>query len=96
MNTNEQITERVMRMGVEHRNGVPLDKLHDLAAKQLNEVKPNVAQQIASFEDWKAQSNQFAFMNVNDKLQIVRVKDPSTVLFVSWPTYRPYPEVKLK
>lgn len=99
MITNEQVVERVMRMGVEHRSGVPVEKLWDLAREQLKTAKPKIVP-LQSYEAWAEhfwaeQEYRLAFMYVDNKLQVVRVDDPSTVSFVTWRSAR-LPEVKLK
>lgn len=89
MVSNEAIIERIMRMGVEHRAGTPVDKLWDLAEKQLSKPKQQYKSKYASFADWfKEQTAQFgiafAFAYVNSKLEVLRVSSLSNVKFVEW------------
>ena len=89
---NERITERIMRMGIEHRSGVPLDKLWDLATKQIKEEdkKAEAARKFdgGSFDAWKIAFGAIglAFAYVSDKLEIIRVNDFSKVKFIEWRT----------
>lgn len=75
-----RVVERVMRMGIEHRGGIPLDDLHDLAVKQLREESKNVEVK-STFEtlhDWfnemsKNSGIAYAFMyNDENVLEVFR------------------------
>lgn len=45
-----EIVECVMRMGVEHRSGVSLDRLHDLAAQQIKRARCALKQPTATLK----------------------------------------------
>ena len=94
--SNEEIVERVMRMGIEFRSGVSLDDLYGLASNQLRESAKRHLNRIEpehSFSYWQSQARPFAMMR--DKiLRICIVDDTSTVKLVRWVT--PFlPEVAL-
>ena len=96
MITNEQVVERVMRMGVEHRSGVQHDRLWDVAREQLKTeaAKRRTIVPSKSWEDWKSEDYRLAFMYVDGKLAIVRITNPDAVQLVGWRS--PYiPEVTL-
>ncbi len=88
--SNEQVVERVMRMGMEHRTGVPFERLHDLARKQLAEEAAREKQSLKyrSFEEWLADVTtcRFAFMFIKDRLQVIRVNNTETIRFIEWRT----------
>ena len=76
-----RVVERVMRMGIEHRCGVPLDDLHDLAIKQLKEEskKATSTSVFENLQDWfKAMCESgglaYAFMyDAGKVLQVFRI-----------------------
>lgn len=95
---NEEIVERIMRLGIEHRFGVPLDKLWDLAAKQIKHPSPMfVTRPRSDFDDWKVSDFKFAFMYAGGILKLFKIDDPDTVVLVGWrnPTIG-IPDVRLK
>lgn len=99
MITNEEIIKRVMRMGIEHRSGVPYDRLWDVALAELKNRQRAVTS-AQPFKEWQAldeavHGRRFAFMQRDGKLQIVHVKDPMSVVLVKWRSSQ-MPEVRLK
>lgn len=97
--TNEQIVERVARMGVEHRAGRTIEQLWDLARQELRRVSPPPVRPARSFEAWAAADERtdglrYAFTQLNGRLTIVRVVDPSSARLVGWRTPH-LPEVTL-
>ena len=88
---NGRVVERVMRMGIEHRTGIPTEALWDLATKQLTEedkriknIKPN----FDSLEEWFAEMKKtfalaYALVKNSGGLEIVRFSEfPNKEKFV--------------
>jgi hypothetical protein len=94
--TNEEIVERVMRMGCEHRAGVPVDKLWDLSTKQIKKCRTQITPIIPafSFNDWKTSIRPYAFMTINGVPQLVIIDDTIHVSLISWKTPT-IPEVEI-
>jgi hypothetical protein len=86
MITNERVCERVMRMGIEHRAGVPLDKLWDLARQQLKAAKAAPVKSSITFNEWLAQEFRFAFTHIQGVLTVIKVPDVSKIEFKGWRT----------
>lgn len=84
-----EIIERVMRMGIEHRSGIPLEELDDLAEKQLRSEQKQRAQSNGSLsiDDWWNDSSipKYAFVSTNDKLELRLFSSPTPEYsFVGW------------
>ena len=73
-----RIAERVMRMGIEHRAGTPLEDLHDLAIRQIKEEskKITVKSTFANLQDW------FNEMSKNSGLAYAFIYNSENVLEV--------------
>lgn len=80
---NGRIVERVMRMGIEHRAGVPTEALWDLATKQLTEEDKRVKSVKSNFnsiEEWfnemkKTFTLAFAFAKSASGLEVIRFNE---------------------
>lgn len=97
---HQQIEERIMRMGIEHRAGVELDDLWDLAIVQLkkeqatNKVREQQLVKYKTLIEWFNDRNEYAFnyFNSADKgiqLRLIRVTDVNLVNFVEWRSGKP-------
>jgi hypothetical protein len=90
MISNEQVVERVMRMGIESRCGVPDDRLHDLARKQLTEeAKRGIPQQPTTFEEWLNLKQGvfpwlYAFSYIKGVLQVIKVMPHDKLKLIEW------------
>jgi hypothetical protein len=87
---NEEIIERVMRMGIEHRSGISYDALFDLARKEIKASKNRIQGEVP-FDEWKSRSKRqlrYAMIKINGVLQIVKFLGaaPSDFKFVRWVT----------
>jgi hypothetical protein len=81
---NERIIERIMRMGIEHRCGTPLDGLWNLAEKQLSEPR-RVKSIFSDIDSWfAADGPHYAFATINHRLQIVHVTDLKGIRLLRW------------
>ena len=92
---NGRVVERIMRMGIEHRNGVPLEGLHDLAVKQLTEEeakRKKISPKFDSLQEWcdecvQTLSLAFAFVERNGSLEVLKFSEfpnPLKYKFVGW------------
>ena len=88
---NGRVVERVMRMGIEHRSGIPTEALWDLATKQLTEEDKrakSVKSNFNSIEEWfdemkKTFTLAYAFVKSSSGLEIIRFSEiPSKEKFV--------------
>ena len=95
MITNDRIIERVMRMGIEHRNGVPLEELHDLAIRQLtkeNMKRMQISSKFGNLQEWFTKCTQtssiaYAFVERNGSLEVLKFSEfpnPIKYQFVGW------------
>lgn len=80
--TNEEVFERVMRMGLEAK--IPGIDLWSLARAQLKSERITRKDVHCNFDDWAKDLRKFAYMMVNGKLSILVIQDVTTVELVSW------------
>lgn len=96
--SNESVVERIMRMGVEHKSGVPIDALWDLAVKQLAKSDVKNATSTPDFIQWlKDTKNNYVFMYVKDILNFVKLPENiSDISCVDWKCNNTVPVIKFK
>lgn len=81
MTDDSHVIERVMRMGIEHRNGVPVSDLYNLATRQLiaeRKAERSIPAKFSNLEDWWAYmctvwNVPYAFAVVNGRLEVVKL-----------------------
>ena len=92
--SNESVVERVMRMGIEHRSGVPIDNLWDLAVKQLAYSNNCIRNTTPSFEKWISNSeNKYAFTYIKNVLTFVNISNANNLICIGWRSNNSIPVV---
>lgn len=92
---NEQIVERVMRMGIEARASLSANDLWNLASKQLKDEEKKRKQQSTptTLQDWFRTPVKYAFMYINGQLQVVRVTDTTAIKIIEMRSSMPVIEI---
>lgn len=92
---NPQVIERIMRMGIEHRAGIPLEELHSLAEKQLATKRPQPSKStFSSLQEWfehntATHGRAYALIYTNNKpsVQVISsLNELATMSFKGWNT----------
>lgn len=109
MVTNEELTERIMRMGIEYRYIGDISKLYSLAAAQIKEEKiENIRRHheaaslsgkqktLCEYANHCKNCNTHIFVctYISEKLQIVRLNGDENHNVFSWRLGGPYPFVR--
>ena len=95
MIASDRIIERVMRMGIEHRNGVPLEELYDFASRQIAKEDMNrsrISPKFGNLQEWFTKCMQtasiaYAFVERNGSLEVLKFSEfpnPIKYQFVGW------------
>ena len=87
-----RIVERVMRMGIEHRAGTPVEDLYDLAVRQIKEdsKKVSISDTFDNIQHWwnEMQKNfgcAYAMMrNETNQLQCIRLSSADGLRIEQW------------
>lgn len=89
---NNRIVERVMRMGIEHRGGMPLDRLYDEAIKQLKSENSRSLPRPSKYkniQEWWSDQHalHYAFIESANHLTIERLQNMDGLVFVEWASF---------